>query len=143
MNHICTYIYNILDYIFITFNFFNMKTILFKIYNLLRNKLVQYDQNKALEAIWKDVTKHCSIKQLSSSQERQIQEYWKPLTGKTVSTKWHQLLYSISGVFKPEYEPFEVCMYVQNTLSSSKLQRYFDDKGLYRQLLQGFLYPIE
>lgn len=87
-----------------------MKTIIFEIYNLLRNKLAQYDQKKALEAIWKDVAKHCSIKQLSSNQKKQIQEYWKPLTGKNVSTKWHQLLYSISGVFKPEYEPFEVCM---------------------------------
>lgn len=118
-----------------------MKTIIFKIYNLLKNKLVQYDQNKALETIWKDVTKYCTVKQLSSSQVRQIQEYWKPLTGKNVSTKWHQLLYSVSGVFKPEYEPFEVCMHVQNTLSPSKLQIYFDDKGLYRQLLHGFCIP--
>lgn len=47
-----------------------MKTIIFKIYNLAKNKLVQYDQNKALEAIWKDVTKHCTVKQLSSSQVR-------------------------------------------------------------------------
>ena len=57
------------------------------------------------------------------------------------STRWHQLLYSLTGVFKPEYEPFEVCIYVQNKLSPPLKQRYFDDKGLYRFLLSGYNIP--
>ena len=58
-----------------------------------------------------------------------------------ISTRWHQLPYSMTGIFDPKYEPFEVCCFVQDRLSPPLKQRYFDDKGLYRFLLNGYKIP--
>lgn len=109
---------------------------------VLRSVKISRDTKKTLDKIWNSTIRQCNIKTLTNAQIKQIQEYWEPIVGHKVSTKWHLLLYSITGVFKPEYEPFEVCMKVQNALSPIREQWYFDDKGLYRQLLSGFTIPV-
>ena len=116
-----------------------MKQILQKVF--FRDAYVERLYTKQLEAIYKEQSGKCEMKSLTKEQEQAIQEYWQPLTGKKVSTRWHRLLYSISGVFNPKYEPFEVAHKVQNTLSPQKACRAFDNKGLYEQLLVGFNIP--
>lgn len=103
--------------------------------------MIERGHKKALSNIWNEAIKRYELKELTNEQKKQIQQYWKSKTGETVSTKWHQLIYSITGVFTPEYEPFDVCMKVQEFLSPMKFQWFFDDKGLYRQLLSGFNIP--
>lgn len=101
----------------------------------------KYRLKKGLSRMWKSYASGCTLKKLSSKQIDEIQAYWQPRVGKRVSTKWHQLLYSLTGDFKVEYEPFEVCTEVQNRLSPPLQQYLFDDKGLYRLLLSGYNIP--
>lgn len=119
-----------------------MKQLFLKMYTLFRDIYTNYITRQVLNNLWKYYVKGLEIKTLTKEQKCAIQNYWKPLIGTKVSTRWHQLIFSISGDFKPEYEPFEVAMRVQNKLSPSSVQRAFDDKSLYHQLLVGFNFPI-
>lgn len=119
-----------------------MKKVINCVIQRFREMMFENQSKQALKLIWTDFSKKCELKKLTPEQITQIQDYWEPLVGKKVSTKWHQLIFSITGVFNPKYEPFEVCMKVQNTLSPIRSQWHFDDKGLYRQLLTGFNIPI-
>lgn len=112
-----------------------------KIVPYLKGKRADYFTKKSLDKIWKDTSNSCKLKKLSKSQISDIQKYWYDRTGKKVLTKWHQLLYSLTGEFKVEYEPFEVCIEVQQYLSPALQQYIFDDKGLYRSLLNGYNIP--
>lgn len=79
---------------------------------------------------------------LTTEQKSEIIEYWKELTGRVVSTRWSQLLYSKTGVFTPRYMPFEVyndIIALQNP--SNRVKNWFDDKCLYRYLLHDFKQP--
>lgn len=119
-----------------------MKKLLRSIWHWLKKYLSDRASKKSRDETIKKMKKLYGLKKLSSEQKKQIQDYWKPLTGHKVSTKWHQLLYSLSGEFKPEYEPYEVCHEVQNKLSFRYQNNWaFDDKNLYRQLLKGFNIP--
>jgi len=86
--------------------------------------------------------KGVSIKNLTSEQKTEAIEYWKGLTGKVVSTKWHQLLYSKTGVFTPRYMPFEIYNdMITRQNPSDRVKSWFDDKCLYRYLLRDFKQP--
>ena len=119
-----------------------MRNIINKTFNYLKSKYVDYYTFKILDNLWNEYSKDIKIKELTLEQKLAIQSYWKPLVGKKVSTRWYQLIFSISGDFKSEYVPFEVAMKVQRTLSPGFNQKAFDDKSLYNQLLVGFNIPI-
>lgn len=79
---------------------------------------------------------------LSKEQQRQIQDYWIPICGKTVKTEWHQLLYSLCGHFTPAYMPLDVYNdLIAHWAPSFKVMAFFDDKNLYRYLFNGFKMP--
>lgn len=118
-----------------------MKHLVLNSYSYLKNKYLGFVTSHVLNSLWKETSKDVKLKELTAEQKQAIQDYWEPLVSKKVSTRWHQLIYSITGVFKPEYEPFDIAMKVQNTLSPAFAQRAFDDKGLYHQLLNGFEFP--
>lgn len=101
----------------------------------------RYMSKKVLDAIWKNSLKYVELKPLTKDQIGQIHAYWGGYNIK-YTTRWHQLLFSLTGVFRPEYEPFEICGFVQDKLSTPLKQRYFDDKGLYRMLLSGYNIPV-
>lgn len=58
-----------------------------------------------------------------------------------MSTTWHQVLYSLTGVFTPRYLPFELYYRMIDALSPYRIQKVLDDKNLYRQLLHSFNIP--
>lgn len=106
--------------------------------NFAKKYYHQRQQKRTLEALYSQYSKGVVLKKLTTSQKEEIIEYWKSLTGKTVTTKWHELLSSLTGVYKKDYMPFEICMELQDALSPRSAQRSFDDKNLYRYLLKDF-----
>lgn len=116
---------------------------LLKIFHFFKREYIKIAQKKALKTIWNSFNGAINeSNKLNKDQIEQIQQYWKSLIGSRVDPKWHQLIYSICGVFKPEFVPFDVCMELQNSLSPHGAASPFDNKGLYRSLLKGFNYPI-
>ncbi len=93
---------------------------------------------KRLGNLYKNYTKELELKPLSKQQEQEIVEYWFNLTGKKVPTRWHQLLYSLTGLYQKEWMPFEICREIQLKLSPLDKQVYFDDKNFYRYFLKDF-----
>ena len=79
---------------------------------------------------------------LSDIQKRQAKEYWLELTGKTINTRWHQLLYTKTGEFKVSYMPFEIYSeLISCQIPSDRVMSYFDDKCLYKYFLRDFSLP--
>ena len=113
-----------------------------KVIAFLKREVRSRRQKKALQRIWDDTLKYCELKPLSESQVQAIQAEWGGQIKEKISPRWHQLLYSMTGVFTPKYEPFEICTAVQNKFSPIEVQRTFDDKNLYRGLLSSFNIPI-
>ena len=97
---------------------------------------------KVVNNIVSTATQYCKLKKLTQSQIGSVQDYWQPLVGKRVDTRLHQLMLSLTGVFKPEFEPFEICREVQDRSMRKGAMNYFDDKNLYRLLLADFNIPV-
>ena len=100
-----------------------------------------YSSERITRKICSDVAKQCELKKLTKKQEEEIQGYWKPLVHKRVDTRMHEVMLSLTGVFRPEFEPFEICREVQQRSMTFGAMRFFDDKNLYRSLLNGFNIP--
>ena len=66
---------------------------------------------------WRYYSKGVTLKQLTKEQKKQIQDYYRPLTGKEVDVKWHALLYSLTGVFNVKYLPFDLFHKIAYSLS--------------------------
>lgn len=109
-----------------------------KLFQCLVSVYLQHQSKKVLNTLFSQYSQGITLKPLSKEQIQEIQEYWLGLTGKKVSIKWHQLLYSLTGKYIKEWMPFEICMEIQNKLSPRKPQWFFDDKNLYRYLLKDF-----
>lgn len=97
--------------------------------------------DKVTRNLFSTAIKHCELKKLTQSQVQSIQDYWQPLVGKRVDTRLHQLMLSLTGVFNPQFEPFEICREVQEFSMIKGAMHSFDDKNLYRSLLTGFNIP--
>lgn len=81
---------------------------------------------------------------LSKEQSGMVQTYWHPIVGHKVSEKWHELLYSVSGVFTPSYLPWDIYVKIiahNNYTGSYSIMSFMDDKCMYRQILKGFNLP--
>lgn len=57
---------------------------------------------------WKNLSNGIVLRPLSNIQKAEIKHYWRKRTGKNVDTRWHQLLYSLNGVYNVRYLPFEI-----------------------------------
>lgn len=115
-----------------------MSGILHNLAEHYRNWADKRSYEKIVKGLYSDTMKCCNEKKLSRHQIKQIQDYWYPLVGKQVDIRMHQMMLSLTGVFKPEYEPFEICREVQEMSMKPGAMRYFDDKNLYRRILNGF-----
>jgi hypothetical protein len=112
------------------------------LYNKYKEKKTKRISEKTISEICNSVSKYCELKHLTKSQQDAIQDYWYPLVGKKVGTRLHQVMLSLTGMFKPEFEPFEICHEVQARSMDYRAFLYFDDKNLYRSLLSGFNIPV-
>lgn len=111
------------------------------IYNILYSAWSNYNTRKSLNRLFKRYASNVELRTLTKEQEKEIQDYYQPLLGRKVSTRWHQLLYSITGRFTPTYLPFDIYHELINNLSPWKYIKAFDDKNLYRYLLHDFIIP--
>ena len=80
-------------------------------------------------------------KKLTKTQKLEIKEYYKTKYGLDVTTKWHELLYSLTGVYRVNYMPFDVYHIMNNTLSPYRYKRVLDDKVLYDWQLSNCRLP--
>lgn len=90
---------------------------------------------------WRYYSKGITLKKLTKEQKSQIQNYYRPLVGKKVDTKWHSLLYTLTGVFDVKYLPFDLFHKVAYSLSPWEYHKIMDDKNMYRHLFHGFNLP--
>lgn len=93
-------------------------------------------------AALKKMEKVSERRRLSKEQKREIREFYKGLTGKSVSTAWHQYFYSRTGVYSKEYMP--VGLYEADILGRANrmdLYNSYVDKNLDELLLPGVRHP--
>lgn len=114
--------------------------------NMLMIKKIELFVKECLNKIsiykwWRYYSKDVKLKKLTKKQKQQIQDYYKPLTGKKVDTKWHALLYTLTGVFDVKYLPFDLFHKIAYSLSPWEYHKILDDKNLYRHLFHGFNLP--
>lgn len=112
-----------------------------ELYNKFHDLAVNYGRRQSLNRLYKQKTKGLSLKPLSKDQINQIQEYYLTNTGKRVDPKWHQLLYTITGVFTYRYLPFDIYEEMLWKLNSWKAKTILDDKNLYNYMLRGINIP--
>ena len=80
-------------------------------------------------------------KTLTQSQKEEIKKYYKENFGISVTTRDHELLYSICGEYKKEFMPFSVYLDLLNELSPYKYKKILDDKSLYDWMFPDICFP--
>jgi hypothetical protein len=93
------------------------------------------------EKTFQKYKKNVQIKKLTAGQKKEIREYYKENFGISVNPKFHELLYSISGVYKKEYMPLDVIAHVEESLSPFKYAKILDDKAMYDWWFPGIRFP--
>ena len=112
-----------------------------KLQKITRN-LLKFMSAWGARKLFNRYAKGVSLKKLTDKQQSDAIAYWKELTGKRINTRWHQLLYSKSGVFTPRYMPFEIYHdMITRQNPSDRVRAWLDDKCLYRYLLRDFKQP--
>lgn len=118
-----------------------MKTMLLKLYKKAESVGKNLSTRLSIYKWWRYYSKGVKIKKLSKEQKRQIQDYYKPLVGREIDTRWHALLYTLTGVFNVKYLPFDLFHKVAYTLSPWEYHKILDDKNMYRHFFHGFNLP--
>lgn len=95
----------------------------------------------ALRKYYNRLRKRTSIKKLTKVQKQEILSYYKNTYGVRVDTKWHEILYSVSGVFRVDYMPFDVYNRLIEHFSPFAYKKVLDDKVLYDWLLPNVQLP--
>lgn len=80
---------------------------------------------------YRRLRKNTKITKLTSAQKKEIQAYYMENYGVKVGTKWHELLYSISGAYRVNYMPFDVYSQLLERFSPYAFKKVLDDKVLY------------
>ncbi len=101
----------------------------------IREIAIDLHSQKRRRNAYKKYKKGVTIKKLTKEQKREIKEYYMYNFGVKVDTKHHELFYSITGVYKKEYMPFQVIDDLHESLSPFKYAKVIDNKALYPQLL--------
>lgn len=94
-----------------------------------------------VEKTYKRYKKNITIKKLTKEQKKEIKDYYKENFGINVTTKYHELIYSICGVYKKEYMPFPVYYDLLDSLSPYDFRKVIDDKALYEWLFPNIRLP--
>lgn len=82
-----------------------------------------------------------TIKKLTKEQQKAAKDYYLNEFGVKIDTKYHELIYSICDVFKPEYMPFDIYNQLIERLSPYRFKKVLDDKALYHWILPGVNTP--
>jgi hypothetical protein len=112
-----------------------------RIYKHLYKIAVEINMKNSNRKYWNKKSQGCELKKLTPEQEKEIQDYYTALIGQKIDTRWHRLLYSLTGIFDAHYLSFEVYDKLIFNLSPWSKRKEFDDKNLYRQFLKDFHIP--
>lgn len=113
-----------------------------ELYNRAYRAYVEISSRRSLDKYYKRILRGgVVVNKLSKEQKKEIQDYYHSVIGRNVNTKWHELIYSMSGVFNKRYMPFEIYNDVIFSMSPWYLQKVLDDKNTYRYLLKDFHLP--
>lgn len=97
--------------------------------------ILDFMAKNSLRKYYGRLKKGTVVKKLTRAQKEAILAHYKENYGVNVSTKWHELLYSMSGVFRVDYMPFEVYNQLLDKFSPFAFKKVLDDKVLYDWLL--------
>lgn len=111
-------------------NIESIKKVVLKLMN--KNRLRKY---------YNRLRKTTTIYKLTASQKQEIHDYYYNKFGVKVSTKWHEILYSISGIYRYDYMPFDVYNHLIESFSPFAFKKVLDDKVLYDWLLPDVRLP--
>lgn len=88
--------------------------------------------NKQFYKLSKDI----EIKHLTKAQKQEIKDYYKSMLGVSVTTKWHELAYSLTGIYDKRILPNDLYVgYIQQALIDYRIKIAYDDKNLFPRLL--------
>ena len=88
------------------------------------------------------LAKNIDLKQLTKQQKQEIKTYFKEKLGVNVSTKWHELAYSMTGIYDKRILPNDLYVgYVQPALIDYRMKIAYDDKNLFPRLLPFANFP--
>ncbi len=80
----------------------------------------------------KQLRKTCDLKPLSKQQKKDIVAYYKRTMNKRPKLYWHQLYYSVNGIFSVKYIPNDLYFgQMQFVFYKQFVDEAFDDKNLY------------
>lgn len=88
------------------------------------------------------LTKVKATNRLTATQKREIREFYKGLTGKDISTIYHEYFYARTGVYSKEYMPVD--LYEADLIGRANNMSYFDaysDKNMDDVLLPNINHP--
>lgn len=79
---------------------------------------------------------------LTKQQKQEIKDYYKSMLGVDVSSKWHELAYSLTGIYDKRILPNDLYVgYIQPALIDYRMKIAYDDKNLFIRLLPFANFP--
>lgn len=94
------------------------------------------------EKQFKNISNGLIFNKLNKQQELEIKDYYKSMLGVDVSTKWHQLAYSLTGIYDKRILPNDLYVgYIQPALIDYRMKIAYDDKNLFVRLFPSANYP--
>ena len=107
----------------------------------IKNIILAVDNAFQRNKVYFNYKKNISIKKLTRVQKKEIKKYYKENFGINVTTREHELIYSICGVYKKEFMPFAVYGKLLETLSPYSYKKILDDKAIYDWLFPDIKFP--
>lgn len=105
----------------------------------IRRKL--YEQN-IIKSVRRNTKKINNSRDLSTAQEKEIEQYWRNLIGIKVPLDWHRYFYKRTGVYSVQYIP--TSLYFTDIIGRANqmnFARAYSDKNVTETLLKGVRHP--
>lgn len=113
--------------------------------HFIKNKIeafIKYRSSKKYYTALKQESDKIELTPLTSSQKKQILDYYKEKTGLTVNTDWHEYFYSRNNIFSVQYIPVD---FYNNELiyrlNQFNMRHAYSDKNIYDLLFSEFNKP--
>lgn len=107
-------------------------------YYTLKTWRTRYNTDKQ----FKQISEGVIFRRLQRKQEQEIKMYYKSMLGVNVSTKWHKLAYSLTGIYDKHILPNDLYVgYIQPALIDYRMKIAYDDKNIFPRLLPFANYP--
>ena len=104
----------------------------------IKSLKIKFATNKQFQKISKGLV----LKHLTKEQKSEIRNYYKQTLGVKVNTKWHQLAYSLTGIYDKHIIPNDLYVrYIQQALIDYRIKIAYDDKNLFIKLLPFAHFP--